>query len=142
MSNIIYARNTPHTGMTMWFGPMKFSELWFDGFQQNNIYDTGAIGQKRPSPYLFPMTNEYRNIQYALDDGVSCFPWHHNPFSILHFEEKKLLYMCKHLLSEIVIILWLKLYNIFIIKMYIHCNMKTNVSLLYHMTKRIKIHEI
>ncbi|XP_060593748.1 inactive cell surface hyaluronidase CEMIP2-like [Ruditapes philippinarum] len=55
--------------MTMWFGPMKFSELWFDGFKQNNIYDTGAIGQKRPSPYLFPMTNEYRNIQYALDDG-------------------------------------------------------------------------
>lgn len=71
MIKIFQCRNSPHTGVTMWFGPTKFSELWFDGFKQNGIYDTGAIGLKRDSPYLFPMTNEYRNIQYACDDGVS-----------------------------------------------------------------------
>ncbi|XP_045197941.2 cell surface hyaluronidase-like [Mercenaria mercenaria] len=64
-----WERNAPHTGVTMWFGPTKFSELWLDGFEQNDLYDTGAIGLKRDSPYLFPMTNEFRDIQHAFDDG-------------------------------------------------------------------------
>lgn len=70
---LILFRHAPRTGVSMWFGPIKYSDLWFDGFEQNDVYDTGAIGLKRDSPYVFSIKTEYRDIQCAFDDGVSIF---------------------------------------------------------------------
>ncbi|XP_053373073.1 cell migration-inducing and hyaluronan-binding protein-like [Mercenaria mercenaria] len=62
-------RVKPHSGITMWKGPTQYSDIWFDGFQSNDIYDIGAIAKKRDSPYFFSVTTPFKNIQYAFDDG-------------------------------------------------------------------------
>ncbi|WAR22399.1 CEIP2-like protein, partial [Mya arenaria] len=58
------------SGLTMWKGPTKFSNLWFDSFQDNDLYDLAAIAKKRNSPYFFSVVNEFTNISFTFDDGV------------------------------------------------------------------------
>ncbi|XP_052812651.1 cell surface hyaluronidase-like [Mya arenaria] len=57
------------SGLTMWKGPMKFNNLWFDGFHDNERYDIAAIAQKRNSPYFSSMKNTFTNITFAFIDG-------------------------------------------------------------------------
>ncbi|WAR10043.1 LOW QUALITY PROTEIN: CEIP2-like protein [Mya arenaria] len=58
------------SGLTMWKGPMKFNNLWFDGFHDNERYDIAAIAQKRNSPYFSSMKNTFTNITFAFIDGL------------------------------------------------------------------------
>ncbi|KAH3790042.1 cell surface hyaluronidase-like [Dreissena polymorpha] len=42
------------TGITMWKGPTKYSDIWFDKFTSNSVYDIAAIGKNRQSPISSP----------------------------------------------------------------------------------------
>ncbi|XP_052771166.1 cell surface hyaluronidase-like [Mya arenaria] len=66
----LYYSDAVQSGLTMWKGPTKFSNLWFDSFQDNDLYDLAAIAKKRNSPYFFSVVNEFTNISFTFDDGV------------------------------------------------------------------------
>jgi len=58
------------SGLTLWKGPTRLNNLWFDGFYSNNVYDIAAIAKKRDSKYFFSMTNTFTNTIFAFGDGV------------------------------------------------------------------------
>jgi len=63
-------RNRVQTGVSMWKGPMKYNNIWFDKFPTNPNYDIAAIGKKLPSMYFFSILSSFKNILFAFDDGV------------------------------------------------------------------------
>ncbi|XP_053374246.1 cell surface hyaluronidase-like [Mercenaria mercenaria] len=62
-------KESPHSGITMWRGPVQYSDIWFDGFKSNHKYDMGAIAKKRGDRYYFSITNSYRDILFGFDDA-------------------------------------------------------------------------
>ncbi|XP_053373997.1 cell migration-inducing and hyaluronan-binding protein-like [Mercenaria mercenaria] len=58
----------PQSALTMWKGPTQYSDIWFDGFTTNSVYDIAAIAKKRESPYPFSVTTPFRNALFAFDD--------------------------------------------------------------------------
>lgn len=53
----------------MYKGPQKFREIWFDGFQNNGVYDIVAIALFRKTPYFFPMVNQLSDLLFAFNDS-------------------------------------------------------------------------
>jgi len=67
----LYFSDAVQSGVTMWKGPTKFSNIWFNGFQSNSHYDIAAIAKRRNSPYFFSMLNSFQDALFAFDDAVS-----------------------------------------------------------------------
>ncbi|XP_053374772.1 cell migration-inducing and hyaluronan-binding protein-like [Mercenaria mercenaria] len=59
----------PHSGVSIWRGPNRYYNIWFDGFRTDNNFDNAAIMKKRGDRYFFSVTNSFKNILFAYDDA-------------------------------------------------------------------------